>query len=387
MANFSDYIEWRGDIDFATSPFNEIDALILEQIEYNNIDGLVQDAFTAKGITLRELGFRFATAPDFTKRSDVGAVINPLTPNVLQQASESLRFGSLRLCGYVNKIDTRRDEQFSAVTFVFDDNSFFVAYRGTDDTIVGWKEDFDLGWKDKVPAQEDALLYLEQAAKNLHGKIGRKKNGDIMVGGHSKGGNLAIYSAAHASRKTKDRIIAIYNHEGPGFDASFFKTDCFLEIRSRVFTFVPQLSVIGMLFSHPEDFVTVESDQKGIMQHDPFSWHVSAHHFVERPDTDEESKIISRTVNGWFNELDIKQKELFVETVFGLLKDTNAKTNSELTANWWNNMLKMLKAMNQLDPKTRDMVFKTLQLFVKCARNSVYENTRTALKRGAPVKK
>lgn len=365
MANFLDYIEWRGDVDFKTSPFNEVDALILCQIEYNNIDNLVPSAFTKKGITLRELSYRFRTAPDFYTRSDVGAMINPLTVNILQAAGESVRFGSLRLCGYTNIVDTAKDEQFSAVTYILSDKTFFIAYRGTDDTIVGWKEDCDLGWKDKVPAQVDALSYLEKAARML--------KGGIMIGGHSKGGNLAIYASANAGAKVKSRIISVFNNDGPGFSDDFFKSEKFRSISKKVYTFVPQLSIVGMLFSHADEYITVESDEKGLRQHDPFSWHVSAHHFVEKADRDEQSKIIGETVNGWFSELSNENKELFVSTVFGVLKDTNATTNSELTANWWESIQRILKAMKELDPKTRDVVFKTLQLLFKCAKDTVLQ--------------
>jgi len=365
MANFMDFIEWRGDVDLKTSPLNEVDALILCHMEYNNIDNLVPTSFTKNGITLRELAYRFATAPDFLTRSDVGAMINPLTVNLLQAAGESVRFGSLKLCGYTNIIDTKREEQFSAVTYVLGDKSFFIAYRGTDDTIVGWKEDCDLGWKETVPSQQDALAYLEKASRHLRG--------DILIGGHSKGGNLAVYAAANAGDKTKRRITSVFNNDGPGFKEGFFESEKYKSISSRTYTFVPQLSLVGMLFSHADDYVTVESDERGLHQHDPFSWHVSAHHFVEKPDTDEQSKVIGRTVNGWFNELSEENKEIFVKTIFGILKDTDAKTNSELTANWWNSILKMLKAMKELDPKTRDIIFKTVQLLFRCAGQTMFQ--------------
>jgi hypothetical protein len=369
MSNFSDYIVWRGDISFKTCPFNEVDALILCQLSYINVESLVPTSFSRKSITLRELGWRFANAKDYIERSNLGAMINPLTIDLLKSTAESVRFGSLRLCGYQNIIDVKKDEQFSAITFCTEDGTNFIAYRGTDDSIVGWKEDFDLGWKEVVPAQADALHYLENVAKKLGGKI--------IVGGHSKGGNLAIYSGAHASDKIKKRIITIFNFDGPGFPAEFFNSSEFLSIEKKLFTFVPQLSIIGMLFSHSKNYIAVESVQKGLQQHDPFSWQVSAHHFIERPDTDEQSKVISNAINGWFNDLDINQKKLFVETVFGILEDTNATTNTELTANLGNNILKMLKAMKQLDQTTRDAVFKTIQILFKCAHESVSEERKT----------
>ncbi|MFA6938069.1 MAG: Mbeg1-like protein [Treponema sp.] len=368
MANLIDYVEWRGDVDFNTSPLNEVDALILCQIEYNNFDNLLPSEFTKKGITLSELAASFAESPDFITRSDVGAMINPLTVNLLQAASTTKRFGGLKMCGYINKIDLSKEEQFAAVTYVLDDGSFFIAYRGTDDTIVGWKEDFNLGWEDTVPAQVDALKYLEDASKALRGKI--------YVGGHSKGGNLTVYSVANASEKIKNRVAAAFNNDGPGFSGDFFKSEKFLSVENKIQNYVPELSIIGMLFSHADNYITVESDEKGLHQHDPFSWHVSAHNFVECPDTNKQSKFIGETVNTWFNELDKEHKELFVETIFGVLKDTNAKTNSELTANWWNTIKAMLKSMTKLDAKTRDIVFKTIQLLFKTAQENVVEKLK-----------
>lgn len=372
MANFYDYIQWRGDITFKMNPLNEVDALILCQLAYINIDGLVLPDFTKKGITLYELNQHFINSSDYTQRRNLGAMINPLSIKLLQAAADSKRFGSLRLCGYENIVDKRRDEQFSALTFVLGDGTLLITYRGTDDTIVGWKEDFDLGWKEKVPSQIDALTYLESAAKKLSGRI--------IIAGHSKGGNLAMYAAVNASDKFKKRIATVFNYDGPGLNADFFKSKNYRSIAGRIRKFVPQYSIVGMLFCHVKKFTVVESDQKGLQQHDPFSWKVNVTHFVELSDVDEKSKVITNAINGWFDELDTKQKELFVETVFDVLKQTKATTNSELTANLGENILKILKAMTQLDTKTREAVFKTIQILIKCARESFVSERNTRKK-------
>lgn len=367
MADIVEYISWRGDLSLKQFPLNEVDSLILCQISYCNFDGLLDSSFTKKGITLRELGFKFANSPDSEMRMDYGALINPLTNNLLQAASESKRFGDIHVCGYVNIIDTQKDEQFSAMTFCLPDNSIFVAYRGTDDTIVGWQEDFDLGWKDKVPAQVDAADYLEKAASSLKGKI--------YTGGHSKGANLVLYAAANATDKVKKRISRIFANDGPGFKKVFFESSGYLDIRSKVSSFKPQLSVVGMLFDCDENYVCVECDGKGLHQHDPFNWHVQADSFVET-DQDEESRLISKAVNGWFNDLNLEQKRLFVQTVFGVLEDSDTSTNSDLLANWKVTVPKMIRAMQDLDDATRDAVSKSLQLLFKSGFDTVKESVK-----------
>lgn len=368
MANMIDYVLWRGDIDFSVSSLNAVDNLILCQITYLNYEGIVSSEFLKKGPTLREVAAKFRADSDFEKRSDVGAMINKKTVELLMLASESERFGSLRMSGYLNKIDEIKEEQFCAVTYTCDSLWNFIVYRGTDDTIVGWKEDFNLGYMDVVPAQTDALSYLEKASKVLKGKI--------IVGGHSKGGNLAIYSASMSDEKIQKRITDVYNNDGPGFKKEFFETSSYAAIRNKEHTFVPQLSIIGMLFSHSDAYCTVESDAQGLYQHDPFSWHVMSKEFVELSDTNEQSKFIGKTVNEWINALNREQRELFIETVFGILRGTNATTNTELTENIGESLMKMLKAMTKLDAQTRDATFKILQLLFKNARENVGELRR-----------
>ena len=208
MSNLIDYIAWRGDIPLAVDPFNDIDALVLCQISYLDAGGLLSEDFR-KSITLSELADSFRSAEDFLRRSDTGAMINKLSVQLLFDAGASERFGSMKVCGYRSLFDIQKEEQFSAITYLTGDKHAFTAFRGTDDTIVGWKEDFNMGILETVPAQTDAVEYLTDAMKNIHAKF--------RVGGHSKGGNLAVYAGAAVEQKFKNRIIEIYNNDGPGF--------------------------------------------------------------------------------------------------------------------------------------------------------------------------
>lgn len=364
MSNILDYINWRGDLPLSVSSFNNIDALILCQISYLNFDGILDNSFKPQ-MTVAELAARFKNAPDFKTRSDTGALINQLSVRLLYDAGASERFGGMSVCGYVNIIDLAKEEQFSAMTFHTGDGKVFVAFRGTDDTIVGWKEDFNMGVETVVPAQQDAVAYLDDAVHAMHGKI--------RVGGHSKGGNLAIYAAAMSGRKVFKRIIEIYNNDGPGFSSETIDSAPFREVLHKLHSFYPQFSIVGMLFSHAGAYTVIESDQSGLMQHDPFSWHLQGTRFVSLPGFDESSVFFHQTFNTWFTELKKEQRSQFVETLFNIIQATDARTNSELEKNWLHNSAKIIKALAKQDKETKQATLNTVKILFKIAQRNLPE--------------
>ena len=200
---------------------------------------------------------------------------------MLQKAGKSQRFKNVEIAAFVAKYDHENEEQFSAVTFVLNQGGLlekqqvFVAFRGTDDTIVGWKEDFNLAFLDKVPAQEDASAYLTRAALSF-------KKAELFIGGHSKGGNLALYAAAHLEEKAKKNLFAVYNFDGPGFSQETLDSDEFFSIKTKVHSVYPQFSIVGMLFHHYDSYKIVQSDEKLVMQHNPFSWFTLATEFKSK---------------------------------------------------------------------------------------------------------
>lgn len=353
MANIIDYIEWRGDLSFSAVPFNDIDALILCQISYLDFSGIVSERFK-DCVTLNDAAALFRSAKDFSRRRKVGAMINSQTVDLLFAAASSNRFGSIKACGYAERFDLQKEEQFSATTFLTGDKYAFVAFRGTDDTIIGWKEDFNMGVLKTVPAQTDALSYLTEAMKSIRGRF--------RVGGHSKGGNLSIYAAANIDRKFKKRISCVYNNDGPGFREEIVASLEFRELAPKIRSFYPQLSIVGMLFSHAASYAVVESEQAGIRQHDPFSWHLTKDGFVSLPGFDAASEWFHDTFNAWFRELSDAERSRFVTTLFKVLEATDAKTNSELEKNWWQNSAKIVGAFAKLDGPSRDNIIKTVQL-------------------------
>ncbi|MBR5966652.1 MAG: DUF2974 domain-containing protein [Treponema sp.] len=361
--NLLDYVEWRGDLTFKKSAFCDVDALVLCQLSYLNFDGLLSSDFARK-TSLWELWTFFKTSDDFEKRSDLGALISKQTVDLLEACAKSARFGKLYVSGYISKIDLQNEEQFSAMTFF--DGSFssnpFVAFRGTDDTIVGWKEDFNLAIEEAVPAQRDALAYLEGAAKKTRGKI--------FVGGHSKGGNLAVYASAFCAPKCKKRIARVFNFDGPGFRKEIIGDARLKQILPLLHSYYPKFSIVGMLFRRAGQYSIVDSPVQGLMQHEAFNWLLGPSGFVTLDGFDAASDIFHKTFNEWLEGISKEKRALVIETLFKVLTAGGAKTNSDLGKDWFKQALAIVKAAGELDKETRDEVLKLVQhLFDVAARN------------------
>ena len=361
-----DYVNWRGDLSFSNAAFCDVDALVLCQLSYLNFDGLIPEDFSKK-ISLAELWKAFKASADYEKRCDMGALISEKSIRLLELCAASERFGNIRACAYVSKIDLENEEQFSAVTF-FDGPSNanpFVAFRGTDDTIVGWKEDFNLAIEETVPAQRDALAYLEAAAKKT-----RKK---IWVGGHSKGGNLAVYSAAFVQPKTQKRISRVFNFDGPGFRKKIIEDARLKEILPLLHSYYPKLSIVGMLFRRAGKYTVVDSGAQGVMQHDPFSWFVAPRGFTALDGFDKASEIFYKTFNEWLEGVSKEKRSLAVETLFNVITAGGAKTNSELGKDWFKQSAAIVKAASELDKETRDEIIKLVQHLFDIAARTLTE--------------
>ena len=254
MANLIDYVKWRGDLPFDMFPLCEIDAAILSQVAYWNMDGIVpEDPKETMSMTALCQSAVLEELPPYCSEED-------RTLKELLGTAE--RFKDLTLSGFVNEIDPEQETQFAAVTFSFGKKKQFVAFRGTDDSLAGWKECMDLAYYEEVKAQQKAVRYLEQ--------IAAVTRGELYIGGHSKGGNLAVYAGAFCPDKINHRIMAIYNFDGPGFNQKVLEKDLFKKNQYRVHTFLPQDSLVGMLLIHQEAYQVVHSNaSNGIPSRDP----------------------------------------------------------------------------------------------------------------------
>jgi hypothetical protein len=263
----------------------------------------------------------------------------------------------------VNQIDPDREKQFAALTILTGDGSAFITFRGTDATLVGWKEDFNMSFSAVVPAQREAAAYLEKMAKQLRGPL--------RLGGHSKGGNLAIYAAAFCDKKIQRRITEIYGNDAPGFHPSVLKSSGYGAIRKKIRAFVPQDSVIGMLFEHDDDYTVVKSARSGLMQHDVYSWEVTCNDLVRLDTVTRGSRFIDRTLKEWIGGLDETRREQFTEALYTILSSTEARSFPELSESWLKNTGLMIQSLTSVDESSREVMFSAIAALFKAAKNNI----------------
>ena len=358
MANIIDYVKWRGDLSLKESEFNEIDSLILNRFSYFPLDNILKKN---EEISIKELSERFELE-DKEKLKILWKDDAELFPIM----GKSKRFGKMIALEYINKIEPETEEQFSAVTVILPDNTIYVSYRGTDNTLIGWKEDFNMGFKSHIESQRDAKEYLESIAK-------RYPNKKIRIGGHSKGGNLAVYAAIFANSKIKQRIINVYNNDGPGFNEDIINTEEYKNIISRVITYIPQDSIFGMLLNHEEKYTVVQSTEKGVMEHDVYSWQVIGKNFIMLKEITNGSKFIDKTIKNWLKNLDLKTREQVIDIVFEIINSTEAKTISDLKLSLMKNAKIILSSYSHIKPEDKKMITATIIAFFGIFKDNIKE--------------
>ena len=354
MADLFDYLTWRGDLSPAAVPFNDVDALIFARLSYIPFDGIVPAGFEA-GKPLPEAAQQ-ALAKGAVREDSVTAQEDK---RLLSLLAQSPRYQGLSLCGFESTIDLAAEEQFAALTIRMPLGAC-VSYRGTDGTLVGWKEDFNMSFSSVVPGQTHAVEYLARAAS---------VPGTLRLCGHSKGGNLAVYAAAFCGDSIQGRIVAVRNFDGPGFQRDVAAQPAFQRIIGRTRTFLPRSSVVGMLLEHEEPYTVVESrGTGGIAQHNVYLWEVRRDGFVELRQVSEGSQFIDRTMKDWVANMDAAQREKVVNGVYAALT-----ANQGDTALGLREMGKMetLRALMGLDEDTRKQTLSALRLFYQSMKRSL----------------
>jgi hypothetical protein len=362
MANIFDYLTWRGDLDFSQSPFNPVDNIIFSQISYLPLDGIVPGPDEDNSVTIEQVAGIFRKGMQNKKSHLAKAIMYKSDPQLIEALGTSARFKNCRLCGYVNIIDTEKEVQFSACCIIPNDGSCFIVFRGTDFSLIGWKEDFNMSFCKEVPAQLEAASYLVKMAERI--------KGPLTICGHSKGGNLAVYAASHCSAKIRKRITGVYSNDAPGFHKDFFKTEGFKEIRDRIHSFVPQSSVVGMLLDHGNDYSVVKSTQVGLLQHELYSWEVIHNDMLRLDKTTLGSRFLDKTLREWIGSLDNEHREQFFNALYDILASSNAKSIPELESSWLPAAGRMIRSMGQIDDQTRTLINKSLKKLLSAAKNN-----------------
>lgn len=347
MGNVMDYLEWRGDLTFEQSPFNDVDNVILAQLAYVDFRDVIPSLHMNRGITLKkasEIFFDLHTEEELSR--DKSFIKD--APYLMKKAASTKRFKDVILSDYVDTIDETLEKQFGAFHIKLTPRLTYVAFRGTDDTLVGWKEDFNMSFISPVPSQEDAVKYLNDTCSYIRGRL--------YVGGHSKGGNLAIYSAINCNKRVKKKIKCVYNNDGPGFDISVIKSEEYKSMLPYIRSIVPENSIVGMLLEHDDDYIIVKSSQTGIMQHDAMSWQVSGPDMVTVRRLSAQSRRLNRAFSSWISSVDNEKRCEFVETLFGLISSCGVKNLSDISVDRFKSTREVIKQYANLDKDSRTLL-------------------------------
>lgn len=367
MGNIMDYISWRGDLTFAQSPFNEVDNLILACFSYVNLDR-IPAVTRQKGIELKKLVKEFKKLHTI-KELEADKSFIRLAPFMMFEMAESVRFGNCVIRNYVNEIVTEAEQQFSTVEIVLDDGTSYISFRGTDDTIIGWKEDFNLS-TGVVPAQERAVEYMQ--------RISDKASGMLRVGGHSKGGNLAIYGSVMC-KSVHDKILEIYSNDGPGFSKEFQESPETAEMMPKIIRIIPEYSIIGTLLEHEKQPIIVASTSRGLLQHDGFSWEVQGPGLVRRDSLNKTALRFIEILHKWIDGMDTEQKRLLIEDLFATLQASGYENLSEVQSGGLKSLAAMVKRLDKFAPESRGMMQELLTAICGGWLEQLQENTKDKL--------
>lgn len=366
-----DYLEKYGDCPLEEMPMNDVDSLILCQLSYLKYDGLVSDVRAkGKSISLKEI----REHADFD-RLFADTRFEKQNRELFQGAVSGRRFGNMRLNCYINMVEKEWETQFAAVTYLLEDGTIYVCFRGTDETIVGWKEDFNMAYLSPIPGQAYSVKYLNMVMSRLHCPF--------YVGGHSKGGNLALYSAMNCIPDVQRRIRKIYNMDGPGFRPEVLERCGYAKIEERVVKILPHSSVVGMIFEKGIRYQVIESNRFGLMQHDPFTWLVEDAQFVYADDIYESRRFMDNTINEWILSLEEQQLRTFVDTLYQVVVASQAEDLIEFSADWKKSMNGIVAAIRDVDEQTAKMLREIIKSLFEIAGNRV----KAQMSRGLPLKR
>lgn len=357
MGNIIDYLSWRGDVPFSVSPWNAVDGLLLSVLSYLDFHGVAD----RRGWTIRE-----------AKRIDLlmegSGNTFEMRKKMFEAMAESERFGDLRMHHFIALTNEDISMQFSAMCIDLPDGTMAIAFRGTDNTLIGWREDFNMSFQTRVPGQQAAAYYLAKAAG--------LSDAPIRLMGHSKGGNLAVYASACVSKKIQKRIESIWSYDGPGMNREMSQTEGFGRIRERIHSYVPQTSIIGMLMDYYEPYTVVHSTASGISQHDPMTWQIYGPQFVTQPNVDQTAKVTRDTLHNWLQNSTPEQRADFVDVLFQLVDTTKATRMSDLTGEKFRSLLTMVGNRKEVNPEARRVFNRLMAQAVTLGFGNVIDRVR-----------
>lgn len=370
MSHIVSYLKRQNENSFLDVPFNEVDALVLSQFVYLKLEGVIPTFSENKdGVYLYEI----ANMIDYEKvfmderyRRD--------NQELFRAMADSRRFRGMRMNFFTDITSILAETQFSAMTVFLENGPAVVVYRGTDETMVGWKEDFNMCFKEPVTGQSLSAMYLQQVSEKIRG--------NFIVSGHSKGGNFAVYASMNVEDKVQDRIEKVYSFDSPGFRPEILESVDFNKIKERIIKYLPHSSIFGMLFQSKENYQVVESDSVGIFQHNPYNWRVTGNEFKKVDKLDKGSLFLNETFNEWLFGLNEEELHAFAEIWYHIMQDANITTMLEFTKTPRKTLVQLIDAIRGTDEETKEMSKELARGLMEVARENIRYYAKQKLKLG-----
>ena len=351
MSSLHAYLRWRGDLSFSADPLNEVDALLFSLLAY--VD---PPAIPKGGMTLCEAAAQYFFTHDAQEPHPLGLIVPDGILSIFRHMARTRRFENVRLCRFINDVveesETQRGMQCAALEVRFPgygdgEEAVLVAFRGTDDTLAGWRENFELSFTDAVPAQRRAATFLNETDL--------PPDAPLYVTGHSKGGNLAVYAAVCADSRVRRHIQTVFCHDGPGFSAAFLEREAYREIAPRIRYYLPEDSLVGLLLPHDEHYETIASRGHGLRQHDGLTWEVMGPRFKPTNGLSRRGHRSDHVISQRIAAMSAEEKRRLTDLLFSLLHATGARTLCELYEHAGTHALSVLRAYRSLPPADREI--------------------------------
>lgn len=353
------YVKRNQKSTFEALPFNEVDALVLSQFIYLKLDGVIPSVSEKKeSVYLYEI----ADSLDYEKvfmderyRKD--------NKELFKTMLESKRFRRMRMNYFSDITSVLAETQFSAMTVFLEGGPTVVIYRGTDETMVGWKEDFNMIFKEPVTGQSLSAMYLQQVSQLFEGRF--------IVTGHSKGGNFAIYSSMNIEEPVQNRIEKVYSFDSPGFRPEILESIDFNKIKDRIIKYLPHSSIFGVLLQSKETYQIVECFSIGVLQHNPYNWQVSENEFKKVDKLDPGSVFLNETYNEWLYSLSDEELQAYSEIWYKIMQDANITTMLQFTKEPGKALISLIDAIKETDDKTKEMAKNLAHGLIEVAKENV----------------
>ncbi len=363
--NILDYLKSNNSI-FNDEPFNNIDSLILCQFFYGKIEKQINES-DKKIWKVKDL-YR----AEYFDKMFIDDISDEENKEVMTLMAANPRFREINIKNLVVEFNEKREMQFAAVTYEIDNNTDYVCFRGTDGTMLGWKEDFNMAFMTETPSQKNAVHYIKKFYENIDNK-------KLYIGGHSKGGNLAVYGASLCGNQIQGNILKVFSHDGPGFRDEFFLEKGYEEIKDRIFKMVPQTSAVGMLLENQVDYKVVKSSAFSILQqHSAFTWMINEYDFEYLKERSGEGIYIDNTMHQWLMSATLREREIFVDTLFNIFNNNGIDTIRDANAIKARDIAEIIGSLDELDEESKKVFFSMIKSLIVIA---IIGRKESALKR------